>query len=125
MDVKNQLFYFLSSVLVGFIGGICYEFFAFFRQIFGCEKGKRKFLGIILDVIYTFGFGILWIYTSFLLKIPDFRIYMCIGWLIGGIIYAKTLRIILAIFKKMCYNTIARIIKKAKSKIKTLKKERI
>ena len=122
MDVKNQLQYFLLSVLVGFIGGLIYEIFAFFRLLLGCEKGKRKVLGIIVDIIYAFLFAISWIIIAFLLKFPDFRVYMCIGWLVGGIIYAKTLRIILAFFKKVCYNVTASMVKKVKSKIKTLKK---
>ena len=123
MDTQNQFTYFLLSVLIGFVGGCLYEIFAFFRLLFGCNRGKRKALGLGIDLIFGFAFAILCIFASFWLRFPDFRVYMGLGWGIGLIIYAKTLRIIVAFFEKVCYNSIARVVKRAKIEKKLLKRE--
>lgn len=123
MDTQNQFAYFLLSLLIGLIGGLLYEIFAFFRLVFRCDRGKCKPLGITLDVFFGLAFAILCIFTSFLLRFPDFRVYMGVGWLIGLIIYAKTLRRIVAFCEKVCYNSIARMVERAKNKKKTLKRE--
>ena len=122
MDVKNQLAFFLLSVVIGVIGGIFYGVFHLLRKICGCDKGKCKALGIALDVACGIIFAIWCIYASFLFNLPYFRAYMCLGWAIGGIIYLKILQIMLAFLKKVCYNVYVKMVKKAKSKEKTLKK---
>jgi hypothetical protein len=48
---------------------------------------------------------------------------MWIGLLLGGIIYYKTLRRILAFLEKLCYNTCKRIVKKVKIGRKSTKKK--
>jgi hypothetical protein len=48
---------------------------------------------------------------------------MWIGYAFGGIIYLKSLHIILAFLQNVCYNRITKIVKKAKKREKTLKKE--
>ncbi len=123
MDTKNQFTYFLLSVATGFVGGLLYELFAFIRFLFGCDRGKRKTFGFIMDICFGIAFAFLGIYSCFLFRFPAFRVYMGIGWLLGGIIYSKTLRIIVAFFEKVCYNILARMVKKAKSKKKLLKRE--
>ena len=124
MDTKGQLTYFLLSVAVGFVGGLLYEIFVVFRILFSCDKGKRKGIGIGLDVAFCLCFTIWCIYVSFCLRFPDFRGYVCWGWVLGGIIYLIFLHRILAILENVCYNVLVRMAKKAKSKKKTLKKER-
>ena len=123
MDTQNQFTYFLLSIVIGLVGGLLYEIVAFFRLIFGCNRGKIQAIGIVLDIIFGIIFAILCIFASFLLRFPDFRVYMGLGWIIGLIIYSKTLRIIVAFFEKVCYNSIARMVKRAKSRKKTLKRE--
>ena len=122
MDTKNQLICFLLSVLIGFAGGLLYEFFAFFRLTLGCKQGKRKGIGVVLDLLFGVTFAVWAIFASFLFHFPAFRVYMCVGWLIGGIIYAKTLRRMVAFFQKMCYTICVRLVRKAKSKDKSLQK---
>jgi len=102
---------------------LLYGGFSFLRKICGCDKGKCKTLGIALDIACCILFAIWCIYASFLFRLPSFRAYMCLGWAIGGIIYLKILQIMLAFFKKVCYNVFVRIVKRAKSKEKTLKRE--
>ena len=122
MDTQNQFTYFLLSVLIGFVGGCLYEIFAFFRLLFGCNRGTRKALGLGIDLIFGFAFAILCIFASFWLRFPDFRGYMWLGYALGGILYLKTLHEIVAFFEKVCYNSITKLIKKAKKREKTLSK---
>ena len=115
MDTQNQFTYFLFSILIGLVGGVLYEIFAFFRLLFRCAKGKNKGIAIILDILFGLTFSIFCIFAMFFLQFPAFRGYMGLGFFIGLIIYAKTLRRIVAFFEKVCYNGIARVVKKAKS----------
>ena len=125
MDTKNQLTFFLLSVAIGLAGGLLYEFFAVVRFLFRCNCGKRKILGIGIDIVSCIEFACFAIFLSFRLHFPDFRWYMCIGWLLGGAIYSRILRKTVAFCEKVCYNVLVKIVAKAKSKEKTLQKERI
>ena len=124
MDTKNQFAYFLISVAMGFVGGLLYELFAVVRCLCRCHLGKRKMLGIGLDIVFCVAFAALGVFLSFWLHFPDFRGYMWIGWLVGGAIYLRILHKILALCEKVCYNVLVKIVTKAKSKEKTLHKER-
>lgn len=121
MDSANQFSVFILCTAIGFGGGLLYEVFAFFRLIFRCEKRKNIFLGASFDVVFFLVFAFLCVYTAFFLDFPDIRVYMWIGYALGGLIYAKTLRRILALLEKVCYNSFARLVKKAKTKKKLLK----
>ena len=116
MDSKNQFFVFCLCIAVGFVGGFLYEIFAVLRLIFGCERGKNKFLGSIFDFFYFVIFAIFCIFASFFLRFSGFRVYIWLGFGVGGILYIKTLRRILAFFQKLCYNKICILVQKAKSK---------
>ncbi len=118
MDAKNQFTVFLASIAVGFVGGVFYEIFAFLRGVFGCEKGKNKILGNSFDIVFCILFAVFCIFASFLLHFPSFRGYMWLGFGLGGALYAKTLRRIVAFLEKVCYNMIRKLFIKAKSKKK-------
>lgn len=124
MDAKNQFTYFCLCIAIGILGGHFYEVFSWVRLFLGCEKGKNKVLGIALDVLFFAVFACGCVAWSFLWKFPSFRVYMWLGYAVGGIIYLKTLHRILAIPKKMCYNKLIGIGKKIKTRKKTLKKGR-
>ena len=124
MDTKNQFAFFLWSVAIGLVGGLLYELIAFVRHLCRCNRRKRKWLGVGLDIFFGISFAFLSIISSFFLQFPDFRGYMCLGWLLGGIIYLIFLRRIVAFYHKICYNVPVEIVTKAKSKEKTLQKER-
>ena len=125
MDTKGQLVYFLLSLAVGIVGGALYEIFAPLRILLGCDKGKWTGLGIGLDIAFCLCFSIWCSYTSFCLRFPDFRGYICIGWTLGWAIYSRILHKIVALCGKVCYNVLVKMVKKAKSKEKTLQKERL
>ena len=116
MDSKNQFFVFCLCIAVGFVGGFLYEIFAVLRLIFGCERGKNKFLGSIFDFFYFVIFAIFCIFASFFLRFSGFRVYFWLGFALGGTLYSKTLRRILAFLENVCYNVFRRIVNKAKSK---------
>ena len=124
MDAKNQFAYFCLSLAIGLLGGLAYEPFSWARLLIGCEKGKNKVLGIVLDILFFILFACGCIAGSFLWKFPSFRAYTWLGYAVGAIIYLKTLHRILAIPKKMCYNKLIGIGKKIKTRKKTLKKGR-
>lgn len=123
MDSKNQFTTFCLCVAVGFLGGIFYEIFAFIRCIFGCERNKNKIFGGILDFLFFICFAVFCIISSFFLHFSGFRVYMWLGFGLGGVLYSKSLRRILAFLENMCYNAVCKIVIKAKSKIKLSNKE--
>ena len=125
MDTKNQFTFFLLSVAVGLVGGLLYELFAFVRFLCRCNGEKRKILGIGIDICFCISYAIMAVFVSFYLHFPDFRGYMCIGWLLGGAIYSRILRKTVALCEKVCYNVFVKIVAKAKSKKKALQKERM
>lgn len=124
MDSKGQLVCFLLSVAIGFVGGLLYEAVCLLRFLFSCDKEKRKGIGVAIDMLGCLCFAFWCIVASFCLRFPDFRGYICLGWVVGCIIYLKILHRILAFLIKVCYNVLVRMLDKAKNKIKTLKKER-
>ena len=118
MDSSGQLLIFFQCLFTGFIGGGIYEVFFPVRKLLGVEKKGRKILGVILDIAYFTLFSLLCVYGAYWFGFPNYRIYMSVGFAFGGIIYSKSLRIILAFLEKVCYNTI----KKARTQIKNKKK---
>lgn len=119
MDSKNQLFYFCVCIVVGFFVGLVYEPFAFLRQVAGCNCKKRSPLGVIFDVLFPVIVALTCIFVQFILRFPSFRVYMWIGYALGYIIYLKILRRTLAFLQKLCYNLLAKVLRKAKNKEKT------
>jgi hypothetical protein len=120
MDSKNQFTVFCFCLAIGFLGGVIYEVFAFFRWIFGCERGKNKIFGGIFDFLFFIFFAFFCVISSFLLHFSGFRIYMWLGFGLGGALYSKTLRRIVAFLEKICYNFIYKIVIKAKARKNSL-----
>ncbi|MBE5747041.1 MAG: hypothetical protein E7352_02560 [Clostridiales bacterium] len=121
MDSKGQLGVFCICIAVGFVGGMLYEVVVLLRALFRCGKGKNKILGIILDTTFFIGLALLFTYAAYRFRFPALRVYMWIGYAVGGIIYLKTLRRILAFLQKVCYNRIAKMAEKYKTKKKLSK----
>ena len=121
MDAKHQFTYFCLCLTVGFFGGILYENFAFIRRILRCPQGKNQVLGGILDALFCVCFALVCVACSFWLRLPGFRVYMWIAYLLGFLIYLKTLRRTVDFLQKVCYNVIRKIAKRAKTKKKLSK----
>ena len=120
-STQNQLSVFCLCIGIGFLGGLLYEGIALLRLVFQCDNKKRVALGITLDLLFFLGLAVWCVSCSYWLQFPAFRVYMWIGYAVGGIIYWKTLRRILAFCEKMCYTIAEKALKKAKSKKKLLK----
>lgn len=127
MALQNQFLVFCLCVCVGFCGGIVYEPFACVRVGFRCGRGKCKPLAVVLDLLYALAFGTLCIFSAYALRFPEFRVYMCIGYALGGGIYLKTLRKVFAFLQNMCYNVVVKVYKKSKKKEKKhkIRKEKV
>ena len=123
MDTAHQLQTFLLCIGVGFACGVLYEAFAFIRVCLGVRENKKKILGCILDVSFFLTCSAAVILATYLFAFPNFRVYMWVGYVVGGIIYLKTLHKIIAFLKKVCYNKLILGIKKAKEKKKLLKRD--
>ena len=123
MDSANQFTYFVLCVLSGFIGGFFYEPFSLLRKLFKVHKGKNRLIGNILDIFFCLTFTILSITTCYLFYFPNFRVYMYLGFGLGVIIYLKSVHRILAIFQKVCYNILEKLINKTKKIRKNSRKE--
>ncbi|MBQ7368577.1 MAG: hypothetical protein IJW60_02580 [Clostridia bacterium] len=122
MDTRHQFAVFALCIGVGFVGGALYEAFALVKKLLGEARGKNKFLCGLSDVLFFVCFACFCVAAAFAFRFPDFRVYMWIGYGLGGILYFKTLHEIVAFFEKMCYNGITKLIKKAKNREKTLSK---
>ena len=122
MDTGNQFAVFGLCVGVGFVGGVLYEAVAFLRFLLGCPRGKNKVLGGALDIAFFLLFACVCVWAAYVFQFPDFRVYMWLGYALGGILYLKTLHEIVAFFEKVCYNSVTKLIKKAKKREKTLSK---
>ena len=124
MDSVGQFPVFILCVIFGYCGGLLYEVFALFRLLFGCER-RENIIGILLDVAFFAVFAIGCVRFAFVQNFPTQRIYMWIGYALGGVLYSKTLRRILAFLEKVCYNMLVKVAKKTKTKKKLLKKKEI
>lgn len=123
MDTANQFLIFALCVGVGYCGGVIYEAFCFLRVCFGVRENRRKRIGAVLDISFFVALTVWVVFCSYVFTFPSFRVYMWTGYLLGGIIYLKTLHKIIAFFEIMWYNSIKKLINKARNQEKTLIKE--
>lgn len=122
MDTRGQIGIFALYVCMGFCCGFIYEFFAFIRLILGAQNGRRKFVGGVLDVGFCVCAFISTIVCAYALKLPTSRFYAWLGFILGGIIYLKSLRRMVAFLENLCYNKCKSLMKKAKRRKNTLEK---
>lgn len=118
MDSQNQFYVFWLCVAVGFCGGLLYELFTFISKLFGQGRG-RKIAVFLCDTAFFIAFAAFATFVAAELHFPDFRVYMWLGYALGGIIYLKTLRRIVAFLENVCYNVVQQ---KVKSKKKLFEK---
>lgn len=118
----TELAIFATCMACGFFVGLPYEAFSLLRRLF-CRDGKGFWIGMALDTAYFLLVAVVVVYVAFALHFPRFRGYMWLGYALGGIIYLKSLHRMVAFFRNMCYNTVKKILKKAKKQEKTLYKE--
>ena len=110
MDTQHQFAVFGLCLFIGFLGGVLYEPFSFLRLLFGCRQGKNKILGGVIDTAFWLSFTILSTALGFAFGFPAFRVYICLGYVLGGIIYLKSLHRIVAFLENLWYNKITQAI---------------
>ena len=119
MSAHSQFALFCICIGAGFVFGIVYEPISILRSVFK----RSKWIGITLDILFFIALALWYTGAIYLFQFPSFRLYYWLGFLVGGIIYLKSLHIILAFFKKICYNKFVKIAKKLKNRKKIGKKE--
>ena len=124
MATQGQIFYFLTCVFFGFSGGFIWEFFSCFTIVFHKEKAKRV-AKIVTDVLFFVLFGGLCAWFGAYFSFPAPRAYMYVGYALGLIIYLKSMKILLAFLKKLCYNTFIKKIVAISKKVRRTDKENI
>lgn len=81
--VAEQVYIFLSSVLIGALMGIVFDFFRALRR----KGNTRNIVVYIQDIIFWLIVAIIIITSSFILNNGDLRGYMIIGYLLGALLY--------------------------------------
>lgn len=81
--LAEQVYIFFSSVIIGAIMGIIFDFFRALRR-----KGNTKnILVYIQDVLFWLIIAIMIIVSSFIINNGELRGYMLLGYILGAIIY--------------------------------------
>lgn len=81
--MAEQVYIFFTSVVIGAIMGIIFDFFRALRR-----KGNTKnILVYIQDIIFWLIIAIIIIVSSFIINNGELRGYMLLGYILGAIIY--------------------------------------
>ena len=104
MDTQGQIGIFFLYVAVGFVCGLVYEVFALCRLCFRGKATAQQIFTGVCDVTFWIVTFVITGIVAYFGRLPNLREYMWIGLLVGGILYLKTLRRIVAILEKLCYN---------------------
>lgn len=81
--MAEQVYIFFTSVIIGAIMGIIFDFFRALRR-----KGNTKnILVYIQDVIFWLIIAIIIIVSSFIINNGELRGYMLLGYILGAIVY--------------------------------------
>ena len=85
----------------GVISGIVFSILRLLSNVI-----KNNFAEVAFDILYFSLLSVGFIFLSYYLKFPSFRLYMCIGVLLGVYVYVKSFHYILAIGVEKVYNQI-------------------
>lgn len=81
--LAEQVYIFFSSVIIGAIMGVVFDFFRALRR-----KGNTKnILVYIQDVLFWLIIAIMIIVSSFIINNGELRGYMLLGYILGALIY--------------------------------------
>lgn len=81
--LADQVYIFFSSVVIGAIMGVIFDFFRALRR-----KGNTKnILVYVQDTIFWFIIAIIIIVSSFIINNGELRGYMLIGYILGALVY--------------------------------------
>lgn len=97
MDSAAQLPAFLCLAAAGAAAGLIYDVLSPLRF--------SKISAFIADVLFFLLAAVLYVLIATFCRLPDFRLYAYFAMTAGFIIYLKSMRLAVAFFGKMCYNT--------------------
>ena len=104
----DQLKIFLVCLTSGFLGGVFHQLFS--GVVAPMKNGKWESRAwLVYELVFFFSYGVSFVAIQSIFGFPDPRGYMYVGIFIGFWLYSKNLRIIVAFFEKVCYNTITKI----------------
>ncbi len=83
MSVENQVVIFLSFVIAGMLGGICFDFFRALRKNFD----TIDLVVYIEDFIFWFLLLLVTLVTAYIVSDGEIRVYMLFSMVLGGVIY--------------------------------------
>ena len=121
MDGAGQLPVFVLCVSLGFAGGFVYE--AVSLLALPRPKKWRIVLRFVADIVFFVGFAVLCVFVTSWLCLPSFREYYYLGFAFGLLLYLKTFHKAVAFFKKICYNSIRKLVNCLKMRKNFRKKE--
>ena len=124
MDTIGQFREFCICVAFGVGCGVLYEAFSLLKTAFFWSKAVQKILIGVFDICFWLVLFVGSVWLTYTFSFSEFRVYTWVGYLLGGILYLKTLHKIVAFLKKMCYNKLRIGKKRATDREKTLKKEK-
>lgn len=81
--VAEQVYIFLSSVLIGSIMGIVFDFFRALRR----NGNTRNIIVYLQDIVFWLIVAVIIITSSFILNNGELRGYMLIGYILGALLY--------------------------------------
>lgn len=95
----GQFYQFILAITIGLCSGILYEGNCICR--FYC---KNRIVIIFVDIAFFLLFAVSYMLFATIYFLPNFRIYIAVGCLLGFLIYYKSIHKILAILAKKCYS---------------------
>ncbi len=114
MTFVNQLNVFFVCFSYGVISALARDVFSgSLAPLRGDKQEGRAWL--CYELVFFCVMGSVFVALSALLGLPELRGYMPIGIALGFLLYYKTLRIIVAFLKKVCYNIVNKKIRKRKN----------
>ena len=121
MDSAGQLSIFFLCVSLGFGGGFLYEGVSL--MALPRPRKWRGGLRFVADVAFFVAFAGLCVFMMSWFCLPSFREYYYVGFALGLLIYLKTFHKAVAFFKKICYNSVRKLVNCLKKRKNFRKKE--
>lgn len=121
MDGAGQFPVFFLCVALGLAGGFLYEGVS----VLALPRPRkwRAALRFVADITFFVVFAGLCVFVASWLCLPSFREYYYLGFALGLLLYLKTFHKAVAFFKKMCYNSVRKLVNCLKNRKNFRKKE--
>ena len=98
---KNQIFVVIACIAIGGIGGVLFSVSKFIKLFI-----KHARLKILPNIAAFCAFTAWYVWVSYRLQFPSYRVYMTAGALFGVLLYMKSFYITLALWTEKLYNKI-------------------